>query len=708
MDSPTITSPAMTAMGVILGTAAYMAPEQARGKAVDKRADIWAFGVVLFEMLTGRQAFPGDDISHVLARVIERDPDWTALPPTTPPLVVRLLRRCLEKDVRRRLRDIADAKPDLEDATQLEVVGPPPTRARPLWPTAAGWTLAALAVLVSAWSFTRGAPQRASEPLRFTIAIPTGEEIPLDAGLPPPVAISRDGHQIAYVTRRSSGNRIYLRRREDVDGQPIAGTEGGNSPFFSADGLWLGFASGGFIRKVPIKGGTPQNIAAASNVLKATWSDDGWIVFHQWWGGPGSGGLFKVEAAGGTPIELTHPGDRDVHQVPYALPEGRAVLFAVSEPATSPFIELVDLSSGTRKRLLEGNDPHYLVSGRIAFTRAGSLYTVPFDLTRLEVTGPAAPVSDAIAVTEVQNRGALAVAEDGTIAYVPATSLSGRLVLVDANGDVRSAGEGFAHFLHPRFSPDGSRFVTFVQSGSGSNELWVYDLARRTRSRLSAGGAVSRPIWSSDGKTITFQNNFRIVNTPADDSGPATVVLPRDPEGLGLFPLAWSRDGRTLVFSRPMPQTNRDIWVLPAGGKPTPFLATTRDERAAMLSPDGHWMVYAVLEAGREEEVYVQRYPGPGDRAAVSVGGGREPVWSPSGDEIFYRSVDGERMMAVSVRTEPTLTIGQPRTLFQGYFRLGSFWSEYDVSPKTKEFLMVAVDEPTRPRLAVAVNWLRE
>jgi serine/threonine-protein kinase len=701
MPSPTITAPAMTAMGVVLGTAAYMAPEQARGRAVDKRADIWAFGVVLFEMLTGRQAFPGDDVSHVLARVIERDPDWTALPPTTPPLVVRLLRRCLEKDVRRRLRDIADAKPDLEDATQFELAGASPTRARPLWPTAAAWTLAAVATIVSAWSLTRGAPQRASDPLRFTIAIPQGEELPMDSGLPPPLAISRDGNQVAYVTRRSSGNRIYLRRREDVDGRPIAGTEGGSGPFFSPDGQWLGFAFGGFIRKVPIHGGTAQNIAAASNVLKATWSDDGWIVFHQW-----SGGLVKVEATGGTPVELTHPGDREGHQVPYALPGGRSVLFAAGQAATAPFIELVDLSTGTRKRLLEGNDPQYLASGRIAFTRAGRLYTVPFDLTRLDVTGAAAPASDEIVVSEVQNRGALAIAENGTIVYVPATSLSGRLVLVDANGGVRSAGEGFEPFRHPRFSPEGNRFVTFVQSESGSNELWVYDLGRRTRSRLSAGGAVSRPIWSSDGRTITFQSNGDISNIQADDSGSTTVLLPREPDAL--YPLAWSRDGRTLVFSRPMPQTNRDVWVLPAGGKPTPFLATNRDERSAMLSPDGHWMVYAVLEAGREEEVYVQRYPGPGDRAAVSVGGGREPVWSPSGDEIFYRSVDGERMMAVSVRTEPTLTIGRPRTLFQGQYQLGSFWSEYDVSPKTKQFLMVAVDEPTRPKLTVAMNWLRE
>jgi Tol biopolymer transport system component len=273
---------------------------------------------------------------------------------------------------------------------------------------------------------------------------------------------------------------------------------------------------------------------------------------------------------------------------------------------------------------------------------------------------------------------------------------------------MRSAGEGFDRFRHPRFSPDGARFVTFVQSESTTNELWVYDLERKTRSRLSVGGAVSRPIWSPDGKSITFHKSGEIYNMPADDSSPATL-LAKDP-GVLIFPLAWSRDGRTLVYSRPTQGTNRDVYVLPAGGKPTPFLATARDERSAMLSPDGHWMVYADLEPGREEEVYVQAFPGPGRRIVVSVGGGREPVWSPSGDEIFYRSIDGERMMAVTARvtagTEGTLNIGPPRLLFEEPFRRGTFWSEYDVSPKTHEFLMVAVDGPLQPRLAVAVNWI--
>ena len=699
--SPTITSPALTKAGVILGTAAYMSPEQARGRAVDARTDIWAFGCVLYEMLSGHAAFSGPTITDTLAAILERQPDWTALPPATPPLVIRLLRRCLEKNVSRRLHDIADARLDLEDANFLPANVVParaPTRAS--WTTAAAWALASVATGAAIFAFSRGTPATTAEPLRFTIALASGEELPMDAGLPPPLAISRDGRGIAYVTRRAAGNRIYLRRRDDVDGKPIAGTEGGMSPFFSPDGQWIGFASGGFLRKVPVQGGPPQTIAPVPNMLAATWSEDGWIVFHQW-----SGGLFKVEAAGGTPAELTHVGEQDAHQVPSALPEGKSILFASSQGNAAPVIEVVDLATKTRKRLLEGNDPHYVSSGRLVFTRVGRLYTVPFDLARLAVTGTAVPASDEIVVTEVQNRGALAVAEDGTIAYVAATPLSGRLVLVDASGNVRSAGEGLDRFRHPRFSPDGTRFVTFVQAESAINELWIYDLERKTRSRLSASGLVGRPIWSPDGKNITFQKNGDIYTTPADDSGPPALLLAKDP-GLQFFPLAWSRDGRTLVYSRPAPETNRDVYVLPAGGKPTPFLATTRDERSAMLSPDGHWMVYAVLEAGREEEVYVQRFPNSGERIAVSVGGGREPVWSPSGDEIFYRSNDGQKMMAVTARTQGTLEIGPPRLLFEGQFRQGAFWSEYDVSPKTHEFLMVAADGPLQPRLAVAMNWI--
>jgi serine/threonine-protein kinase len=699
---PTVTDPGMTRGGVILGTAAYMSPEQARGQAVDKRTDIWAFGCVLYEMLTGHAPFVRPTVTDTLAAVVEQHPNWTALPPATPPLVVRLLRRCLEKDVRRRLHDVADARLDLEDADDPSLVEVAHWLPRTPMPRAIAALLALAAVAVSAalWSFTRGEDAPTPVPMRFTIALQPGEDLPLEGGLPRPVAISRDGRSIVYVTRRPSGNRIYLRQPEDVDARPIAGTEGGSGPFLSPDGQWLGFASGGFIRKVPILGGTPQNIARVSSLLGATWSDDGWIVFHEW-----ESGLFKVAADGGTPEALTRlDGQRReiAHQVPYSLPGGRAVLFSVSQAGEPPAVELVDLSTGERTRLLEGSDPQYLSSGHLLFTRAGRLHAVPFDLARLEPRGPAAPFADEISVVVVQNRGALAAALNGTLAYIPAITSASRLVLIDASGGLRPVVDGQRRFDHPRFSPDGARLVVSVASEAGGAELWVYDIERHTRLRLSVSG--NRPVWSHDGKSITFTKDGSIHSIPADDSKPPAILLARDSSG-PVFPLAWSRDGRTLVYSRPSPETNRDVFTLPAGGTPTPFLVTPRDERSAMLSPGGRWMVYAALEAGREEEVYIQRYPGPGDRVVVSVGGGREPVWSPSGDEIFYRSIDGQRMMAVTVRTEPTLTIGRSRTLFQGSFRTGVFWANYDVNPRTHEFLMLAVDEPIQPRLTIAVNW---
>ena len=700
-ESPTITSPAMTMRGTILGTAAYMSPEQARGQLVDKRADIWAFGCVLYEMLTGRAAFARSTMTDTLAAVVDQQPDWSTLPAATPHLVARLLRRCLEKDVRHRLRDVADAKVDLEgggNRSPLEQVDRA-TRAA----IAASWAVTVIAVSAMLWTTSRREVSPVLEPVRFTIDLQPGEDLPLDAGLPRPFAISRDGRSIAYVARRPSGNRIYLRKPEDVEARPIAGTEGGNGPFFAPDGQSLGFTSGGFLRRVPILGGTPQNIARALNLFGATWADDGSIVFHQW-----QSGLFTVPASGGEPKPLTQldlQGGDVSHQAPFALPGSRSLLFSTTRLGEPPAIELVDLSTKARTRLFEGGDPQYVSSGHLVFTRAGKLHAVPFDLGRLTPTGSPVSLSEEITVEVVQNRGSVAASLGGTLAYIPAVTRTSRLVFVDPSGGVRPVVDGEFRFDHPRLSPDGTRLVVSVASEAGGNELSVYDLARNTPLRLSVKGA-SRPIWSGDGKSIVFQSGYSLGIVPADDSRPPETLLAPDSPG-PIFPLGWSRDGRTLVYSRPRPETNRDVFTFAPGGTPKPFLVTPMDERSAMLSPDGRWMVYSALEAGREEEVYVQRYPGPGDRVVASVGGGREPVWSPSGDEIFYRSSDGQRMLAVKVRTEPSLTISSPRLLFQGAFRTGLFWSNYDVHPKTREFLMLAVDESLKQRLTVALNETR-
>ena len=698
---------------MILGTAAYMSPEQAKGRPADKRSDVWSFGCVLYEMLSGRRAFAADDVSDTLAMVLRGEPDWSVLPADVPASVVALLRRCLTRDRKQRVADFSTVRFVLDEQEGLAAATEAARRdrRRPNWqrplPMTAAAALGGAALVAAFLSLARGDAAPDATPLRFTIELPGGEELPLGAGLPRPIAIARDGHRIAYVARRSTGYRIYLRHSDDVDGSPVAGTEGGIGPILSPDGEWLAFASGGSLRKVPVAGGTPQAIAPVPNLLEGTWSDDGTLVFTEW-----QRGLMRVSANGGAPEALTRfdEGQTGIaHVTPYALPGGKAVAFTVLQVGRPPTLELVRLATGERTPLLEGADPHYLSSGHLLFTRAGKLYAAPFDLARLQLAGPDMPFAESITVASVQDRGLLAASLDGTLAYVPAMSNVSRLVAVNSSGEARPVDNLPQTFNHPRVSPDGTRLVLTVASEGGGNELWVYDLQRDTRQRLGESGPVTRPVtrpvWSPDG-SITFSREYRLHSMRADGSGAPKILLAPDDSANAVFPLAWSRDGLTLVYSQTAPATNRDVFTLSADGQPRPFLQTPHDERSASLSPDGRWMVYAALEPGREEEVYLQRFPGPGDRLIVSVGGGREPVWSPSGTELFYRSIDGRRMMSVTVQNQP-VAIGRPRMLFQGDYRTGMFYANYDVHPKTGEFLMLAVDEPQQPRLTVALNWTR-
>jgi eukaryotic-like serine/threonine-protein kinase len=701
-ETPTVTMMG-TRAGTVLGTAAYMSPEQARGQAVDKRSDVWAFGCVLYEMLTGRAAFAGETVSDTLARVLEREPEWERLPASTPRHIGRLLRRCLAKDTKKRLRDIGDVGLELEEPPESS---PSADRTAnvPTWRVTLGACLglALVAAGVAIWSLTRVPPTAPSALVRFTIDVPRDEELAVDAGLPPPVAISRDGRTVLYGTRRPDGNRIYVRRLDSIESMPIAGTEGGIGPFVSPDGEWVAFASGGFLRKVSIHGGSPQTIAPVQNFMGGSWGPDDSIVFTEW-----GSGLFRVPAQGGTPQPLTRVDEARGelgHRAPYVLPAGNAVLFAVQSRREAPKLDLVEMATGRRRPLFEGSDPHYVSSGHVLFMRSSGLHAVPFDGGRLEPVGPIIRMSDTPSSATLPNQAVLAVGSDGTLVYQPASEDPRRLVWVDRKGRSTRAIDEPQRFDHPRLSPDGTRVVVWLRQQAAGNELVIFDVVRKTRLRLSARGQVSRPIWSHDGKRITFQKDSSLYSMPADDStGPELVLEPTAP-ATGLFPLAWSRDGRTLVYSRPARETNRDVFTLPIDGAAAPFLQTPRDERSAMLSPDGRWMLYAALEPGREEEVYVQRYPGSSERTVVSPGGGREPVWSPLANEIFYRSIDGRRMMAVDVTTEPELRIGRPRVLFEGEFQTASFWSNYDVTPDAKQFLMIEGSVAPQSRLHVVVR----
>jgi Tol biopolymer transport system component len=688
---------AATQAGIIVGTAAYMSPEQARGQAIDKRTDIWAFGCVLYEMLTGRTAFGRETTTDTLAAILEREPDWSLVPADTPIALRRVLVRALQKDLRRRSRDIGDVRGQLDDVAAP--AGEASVRQAGGMPIAGLAAAAVGLVVITAsavlwWSASRSAPVASREPIRYSIVTRPGEELPIDAGLPVPIAISSDGRHVAFTVRGPRGNQLYVRRSVAIDPVPIAGTEGAIGPFFSPDGEWIGFASGGVLRKVPLTGGSPQTIADVPNLIGATWTANDTIVFNRW-----QSALFKVSARGGTPETLTTldtARDERTHRSPHALSSGSTVLFVVERDGAPSQIEAVDVATGARRTLIEGLHPQ-VVHGRLLFVRGSALMAAPFDAERLTVTGPAAPMGENVYTRD--GRTYFAASATGTLTYLPpADAERHRMVWVDRKGSTTPVVDEYASFVHPRISPDGGRVL--VQTGEGGrNEFWIHDIARGTRTRLTLPGAISRPVWTPDGTRITFQQRGDLYSLPVDESTGPELVMARDDTASPLFPLAWSRDGRTLVYSRPSGETNRDVMTLSVGGRPSVFLGTPRDERAAMFSPDGRWIVYAMQEPGRDEEVYAQPFGQPGGRLVVSRGGGIEPVWSPKGNEIFYRSVNGRQMMAVDVdlRAREPLRIGTPRKIFEGPFPAmrGSFWSNYDVTPDGQRFLMVeAADEP--------------
>jgi eukaryotic-like serine/threonine-protein kinase len=710
-QSPTITTPAVTRLGVILGTAAYMSPEQARGKGVDKRSDIWAYGCVLYEMLTGSRAFDGDDVSDTLAFVITKDPDWAALPSAIPPAVRALLRHCLQKSVRLRLRDIGDARLAIDDAlAELGAdtpVGSLVTGARTPGRRSLPWIYLSLVVL-SAVGLTLLLTQRRAEapptgPKRLVLQLPTGDQLAFGESAPvgegrPSLAISPDGARIVYVGRRAGSVRLYQRPLDQFDSTAIAGTEGAFNPFFSPDGQWIGFFTNTHLKKVPVSGGNPVTLCEARNPYGATWSRDS-IFFAQGFGMA----LSRVPAAGG-PAEVVRSGGSPKFW-PFAVPGDDALLVS-GWPSGIQLVRLNDGERGDRLIARTYTSGRLTPTGHLILVRPGQLFAAPFDQARWEIIGVETPVLAGVR-TESWGGGHFSFSREGTLAYVQgAPATTGSLMSLDRAGNAASMpGFGVGNFGSFKLSPSGDKLAIIVSEAI--NELWVYDLGRGTRTRLNATTNSGHPLWTPDGEWVTFgsflSGAWNIFRQPADGSGePSRLVSSANNQ----IPYSWSPDGRVLAYTEVNPTTRSDIWLFSESDRqPQPFLSGTFNEGQPAISPDGEWIAYVSDESGKSE-VYVTSYPAVRGRSLISLEGGEEPIWSRNGKELFYRN--GQRWMAVTTSTRPAFDASRPRLMFEGNY-LNVSGLSYDVTPDGRRFVLIrGLETPPAREIHVVLNWFEE
>ncbi len=715
MNSPTLTARS-TQLGVILGTAAYMAPEQAKGRPVDKRADIWAFGAVLYEMLTGRRAFAGEDISDTLASVLRQDVDWSALPADTPLGVRRLLARCLDRDLKRRLRDIGDAWADLDSSSSASsavslsavtaVTHDPPVRSR-LTSRALPWAIAILAVAGSvAWVLVGRAP--VAPPVGVTRTMTRLQDLEIF------VDLSHDGTRLAYSVVGGQGTAsIGLRMMDQFDGKPLAGADNGAWPILSPDGQWVAYQSlsqPSKIEKIPVTGGAPIELCDGVLAVGGDWGSDDTIVFVT------SKGLKRIPAAGGTAETLTTidaAKGETAHTRPQFLPGGRQLLFTVTSNAKGDEFAVLDLASKTYRTIAPGGENgRFVTAGFLTYVHGSTLFAVPFDRSRLQVTGAAVPVVDDVSTQGSDGLADYTVSDAGLLVYVVAEAQGTTLAWVDRSGATHMLpGQARALWGAGRVSLDGLRVANTIHSAEGG-DIWVLDVDRGTPARLTFGGSNQTPIWTPDGRALVFsglqQDKFSLATVPADGSGKATVLLETDTRAT---PTSISRDGRTLFYTQAGPDKRVRIMtvLLPvssAAGAPRPWHDAAAPEGAAEESPDGKWVAYESSESGNAE-VYVQAASGTGGRVRVSSQGGASPRWSRDGRELFFWSArPTSRLVAVDVATDAasgTFRPGQPRELFQKVS--GTTW---DTTPDRNRFLMELPSSTGGSTLATVTNWFED
>jgi eukaryotic-like serine/threonine-protein kinase len=731
-QSPTMTM-AATQAGIILGTAGYMSPEQAKGRAADKRSDVWAFGCVLFELLTGKRAFDGEDVTEVLAAIVRGEPEWQALPADVPAPMRELVRRCLVKNKTERLADMSVVLFVLNERAS-GVSGPGGVSADPAsgsadpsaqssrssksisLPIAAG--LMAIAALITAGAMAfwpratasgTGGGAAATRAAHLSIALPDGDELAWLREMP--LAISPDGTQVVYAALHDGKSFLFLRQMTDPAPKLLPGTEGGKSPFFSPNGQWIAFFAQRKLKKITVGGTALGDLADAIDARGGAWSGDDVIYFAP----TNVSNIWKVPAGGGAATEVTHldraKGEIS-HRWPHVLPGDRAILYTAwtgPGPDEHQILELSVDSSEPRVLIKGGDTPRYLPSGHLTYGRLDGLYAVPWrpgqgDLNNaVPVTLTETPMLDGEGASDY------VVSSNGTMAYVAggAARLATRLVWVDRAGKTEALPLPEREYESVAISPDGRQAAVQIQDSVVG--IWLYDFARQTMTPFLKGVTSSQaPLWSADGKSIIYRGTrtgFRNLYIKAADGTGVEERLTTQ-ENAVHTPTSVSPDGEWVIYNEggAGAKNGPGIWRVRLRGNHTPELLLQNGESNAQVSPDGKWLAFQTSNT-QTAEISVQPFPGPGPREQVSIGGGTSPLWSRDGKELYYETID--TLMAVDVRTSPGFSAGTPRVIAQGRYRVSANSNtQYSVSPDGR-FLRVQRVQPERPvtRIDVVLNW---
>jgi len=703
-----------TSNGAVLGTTAFMSPEQVRGTTVDKRADIWAFGCVLYQMLTGRQAFTGATVSDTIAAVLEREPDWSALPAGTPHPIRQLLRRCLEKDPRRRVRDIGDVRLELEHFE--EEAAPPPSRPRAtrraMLLLATGALAAGLGLGWLAATSIIGADTSPALPQLFVETLPESRRFEAgNAATGSMVALSPDGQTLAYMSQEAGEGQIFLRPLRQVLASPI-GEQGSREPFFSPDGRWIGFRVGAVLKRKPVQGGSAETIAnlppGTAAVHGIHWSPDDTILV-----GAASTGLIRMRIGSGTIETLAKPatGGRIIY--PQALPGGRAIIYTeIGEGAASGQIVLLDLASRISAPLRAGLGARYLATGHLVFVVGGTLSAVGFDAARLQLRGTPVPLVTGVRVNPEMAAPQFAVADSGTLVYLPAVSARRTLVWLDRKGNETAVGVPPRAYSVPRVSPDGTRIAVAIRDNNEDVHLW--DVSRRVLRQLTFDPGANTVVSWVDNERVAYSGTVdgwgQVFEQRADGLGTPRQVT----TGIPSFPFAATRDGTVLIVGEYPPDGGWDIGLVPMQNpnERRTVERTKAAENNPALSPDGRWLAYQSNKTGRNE-IYVRPFPVSGQgEIAITAEGGTRPVWAPDGSELYYWTVDRRLVVirAIRITPGPPSGWGAPTVVLEGAYATAGVNTDYDVRDRRFLLMKESADEGSQAarQIVVVQNWHEE